>query len=453
MKKVTRIHFIGIGGAGMNGLAELFINMGYEVTGSDLKESENTERIRKLGGKIFTGHDAKNIKGAGAVVYSNAVPHTNPEVVEARRLKLPVIPRAAMLNEVMRLKTGIAIAGAHGKTTTTSMLAQVFEEAKLDPTYIIGGLVKSIGAHAKAGKGKYVIAEACEAYGSFLHLSPVIAGVTNIDNDHLDYYKNLDSIKDAFVSFVNKVPFYGAVYLNGDDANVRSITERVNARTFFFGFNKNNDLYATGMKVKGFAQVFNVVKNNKSLGQFTLGVPGLHNVQNALLVISIALDMGIKPAVVKKALAKFKNVKRRFNMEEAGGIMVVDDYAHHPSEVEKVLSTARSLKPKKVIAVFQPHLFSRTVQLYKDFAQVFSKADCVILDNIYPSREIPVPGVTSALIKDSMAAAGYKHCYWEHNWQGIIERVKKTAKKGDMVIIMGAGSIYEIKEKILRELK
>lgn len=453
MKKVKQIHFIGIGGSGMNGLAELFINMGYKVTGSDLKESENTERIKGLGGRIFMGHSAKNVGAADAVVYSNAVPHTNPEVQEARKRKLPVIPRAAMLNEVMRLKTGIAIAGAHGKTTTTSMLAQVFEEAKLDPTYIIGGLVKSIGAHAKAGKGKYVIAEACEAYGSFLHLSPVLAGVTNIDNDHLDYYKNLDSIKDAFVQFVNKVPFYGAAYLNGDDANIRSIIDRIYTKTVFFGFGKNNDVFASNIRVKGFSQVFAVTYFGKKLGTFTLGVPGTHNVQNAVLVIAIALDMGIKPAVIKKALAKFKNVKRRFNMEEAGGVMVVDDYAHHPSEIEKVLATARSLKCRKIIAVFQPHLFSRTMQLYKDFARALSAADTVILDNIYPSRELPVPGVTSALICDSMHAAGFKNAFWENNWQGIIARVKATAKKGDMVIIMGAGSIYEIKEKILRELK
>jgi UDP-N-acetylmuramate--alanine ligase len=448
---IKKIHFVGIGGSGMNGIAEIFINMGYKVSGSDMKESETTNRIKSMGGKIFIGHDGKNVDGAQVVVYSNAVPDTNPELLAARKMQIPVIPRAVMLNEVMRLKNGIAIAGSHGKTTTTSMLAEIFEEAGLDPTFIVGGLVKSKGAHAKAGMGKYVIAEACEAYGSFLHLNPVIAGVTNIDNDHMDYYKRMDALKDAFVTFINKVPFYGKAYLNGDDPNVRAIEKEIYVKKYFYGFDKSNDLYARNVKLNGFSQTFEVVQGKKDLGVFTLNIPGRHNVSNALLCISIALGEGIKKETIKRALKKFENVQRRFNVYKNKKFTIVDDYAHHPAEITKVLETARKVCSKKVIAVFQPHLFSRTQLLYRDFAKALELADVVVLDNIYPSRETSIPGVTSQLIADAMAEDGYKAVTYEKTWESIVYKVMENVKPGDFVFLLGAGNINQLRKQIERE--
>jgi len=454
-KRVKHIYFVGIGGAGMNGIAEVFLNMGYKVSGSDIKESENTSRIKKLGGRIFIGHDAKNVKGADVVVYSNAVSETNVELTEARNQKIPVVPRSVMLDEIMRLKYGIAIAGSHGKTTITSMLASIFEEAKLDPTYIVGGVVRAKGSHAKAGRGKYVIAEACEAFGSFLKLNPVIVGVTNIDNDHMDYYKKMDSLKEAFVRFINNIPFYGTAYLNGDDPNVRSIQSDVFVRTVFFGFDKTNDVYAENIKTDNFnlKQSYDVVYRNKKLGRFVLGIPGRHNIQNSLMAIAISVDSGIKLNVIKKALRNFENVQRRFNVYKQKSYTIIDDYAHHPMEIRKVLETGREIAKNKVIVIFQPHLFSRTRLLYKDFASALSLADVVILDNIYPAREAPIPGVTPALIKDYMSAGGFKNVYYEQDWESIINRLKRFVDKNDIVFILGAGNIYEIRKEIEKWIK
>ncbi|MEI7542049.1 MAG: UDP-N-acetylmuramate--L-alanine ligase [bacterium] len=446
--ETKNLHFIGIGGSGMNGLAEIFITLGYKVTGSDMKESENTLRIKSIGGKVFIGHDAKNVKGADIAIYSNAVSETNPEIVKARKMKIPVIPRAVMLDEVLRLKYGIAIAGSHGKTTTTSMLATIFMEAKLDPTYIVGGVVKTGGVHARAGKGRYVIAEACEAFGSFLHLNPVIVGVTNIDNDHMDYYKKMDALKEAFVNFINKVPFYGVAYLNGDDENIKSIKDEIFVRSVYFGFNKTNDIYAYNVHFKGFKQRFSVIYRGKKLGVFELNIPGKHNVQNSLMAIAISVDTGIKTAVIKKGLEKFKNVKRRFNIFKMKNFTLIDDYAHHPVEVMKVLETGKEMSKGRVIAIFQPHLFSRTKLLFKEFAKSLAVADIVIVDKIYPAREAPIVGVTSAMITDEMKENNFKNAYYETEWGAISERLRKIVKKGDMVLLMGAGNIYELRSEI-----
>ncbi len=452
-KSIKHMHFVGIGGAGMNGIAEVFFNMGYKITGSDIKESENTQRLKSIGIKIFIGHNAKNIKGADIVVYSNAVSETNPELIEARRKKIPVVPRAVMLDEIMRLKYGIAIAGAHGKTTTTSMLATIFEEARLSPTYIIGGVVGTKGAHAKAGKGKYVIAEACEAFGSFLHLNPVIVGVTNIDNDHMDYYKKMDSLKEAFVRFINNIPFYGTAYLNGDDSNIRSIQSDIFVRTVFYGFEKSNDIYAENVKITPVTQSFNVIYKNKKLGRFILGIPGKHNIHNSLMAIAISYDTGIKLNIIKRALKKFKNVKRRFDIYRQKNYTIVDDYAHHPMEIRKVLETGRVIAKNKIIVIFQPHLYSRTQLLYKEFASALSLADVVILDKIYPAREAPIPGVTSGIIKDCMVQNGFKNVYYEIDRDSIINRLKNVIDKNDIVFILGAGNIYEIRKEIEKWIK
>ncbi len=455
LNNIKRIHFVGIGGAGMNGIAEIFINMGFKVSGSDLKESENTQRIKKLGGKIFIGHNKNNVGNADIVVYSNAVPETNPEIVFAKKKKIPVIPRAVMLDEILRFKTGIAIAGSHGKTTTTSMVAHIFEKAKLSPTYIVGGVVKTQSAHAKAGKGKYVIVEACEAYGSFLYLNPVIAAITNIDNDHLDYYKNMDSLKEAFKDFANKIPFYGVVYLNGDDTNIRNILKDIFVRKILFGFDKENDIYATNIKTRKFIQNFDVIYNKKKLGNFELHIPGRHNILNALVSIAISYDLKIKTKIIKQALKTFKNVKRRFNIHNINGFTVIDDYAHHPSEIEKVLLTGRDIVKKdgKIIVIFQPHLFSRTQLLYQEFAEKLMIADYVILDEIYPARETPIPGITSKIIYDSILNSGFKNVFYEKKWSDITVRVKSLAKKKDIIFVLGAGNIIEILKFFEDELK
>jgi len=453
LKKIKHLHFVGIGGAGMNGIAEVFLNLGYKITGSDIKESENTKRIQKLGGKIYIGHNAQNIKGADIVIYSNAVAETNPELMQARKQKIPVVPRAVMLDEIMRLKYGIAVAGSHGKTTTTSMIATIFEEAKLDPTYIVGGVVKAKGAHAKAGKGKYVIAEACEAFGSFLKLNPVIVGVTNIDNDHMDYYKKMDALKEAFIRFINNIPFYGVAYLNGDDPNIRSIIPNIFVRTVFYGFEKTNDIYAENIKITPYMQSFDVVYKNKKLGKFVLGIPGKHNIHNSLMAIAVSYDSGIKLNIIKRALKKFKNVKRRFNIYKQKNYLIVDDYAHHPMEIRKVLETGKDIAKNKMIVIFQPHLYSRTQLLYKEFASALSLADIVILDKIYPARESPIPGVTSSLIKDCMIENGFKNVYYEENWELIIKRLQNFIEKNDIVFILGAGNIYEIRKEIEKWIK
>ena len=453
LKKIKHLHFVGIGGAGMNGIAEVFLNLGYKITGSDIKESENTKRIQKLGGKIYIGHNAQNIKGADIVIYSNAVAETNPELMQARKQKIPVVPRAVMLDEIMRLKYGIAVAGSHGKTTTTSMIATIFEEAKLDPTYIVGGVVKAKGAHAKAGKGKYVIAEACEAFGSFLKLNPVIVGVTNIDNDHMDYYKKMDALKEAFIRFINNIPFYGVAYLNGDDPNIRSIIPNIFVRTVFYGFEKTNDIYAENIKITPYMQSFDVVYKNKKLGKFVLGIPGKHNIHNSLMAIAVSYDSGIKLNIIKRALKKFKNVKRRFNIYKQKNYLIVDDYAHHPMEIRKVLETGKDIAKNKIIVIFQPHLYSRTQLLYKEFASALSLADIVILDKIYPARELPIPGVTSSLIKDFMIENGFKNVYYEENWELIIKRLQNFIEKNDIVFILGAGNIYEIRKEIEKWIK
>jgi len=453
LKKIKHLHFVGIGGAGMNGIAEVFLNLGYKITGSDIKESENTKRIQKLGGKIYIGHNAQNIKGADIVIYSNAVAETNPELMQARKQKIPVVPRAVMLDEIMRLKYGIAVAGSHGKTTTTSMIATIFEEAKLDPTYIVGGVVKAKGAHAKAGKGKYVIAEACEAFGSFLKLNPVIVGVTNIDNDHMDYYKKMDALKEAFIRFINNIPFYGVAYLNGDDPNIRSIIPNIFVRTVFYGFEKTNDIYAENIKITPYMQSFDVVYKNKKLGKFVLGIPGKHNIHNSLMAIAVSYDSGIKLNIIKRALKKFKNVKRRFNIYKQKNYLIVDDYAHHPMEIRKDLETGKDIAKNKMIVIFQPHLYSRTQLLYKEFASALSLADIVILDKIYPARESPIPGVTSSLIKDCMIENGFKNVYYEENWELIIKRLQNFIEKNDIVFILGAGNIYEIRKEIEKWIK
>ena len=453
-KKVRNIHFVGIGGIGMSGIAELLHNLGYRVSGSDLSESKITKRLQEMGIRISLGHRAENVGDAEVVVFSSAVPPTNPELEEAESRKIPAIPRAEMLNELMRLKTGIAISGTHGKTSTTSMVAEIFAAADLDPTYVIGGKLNSIDSNARLGKGEYLIFEACEAFGSFLYFSPIILTVLNIDEDHLEYYETMDALRGAFLQFINKIPFYGVAILNNDDANIQDLMSRVKKRVLTFGIDTESDYMAEAIEFDGWRSSFDFIRKGKKLGRISLNVPGRHNVSNALAAAAIATELEIPLEVINKALSCFVNADRRFQIKgSAAGVTVVDDYAHHPAEVAATLKAAQGNKEGRVIAVFQPHLFSRTLALYKDFATALETADEVVLAPIYPAREKPLPGVSSQLIQDRLVKNGYPAATLVDDQKKLCKVLKEKVRPGDFVLFMGAGSIWRTAEEFLEVLK
>ncbi len=452
--KVKKLHFIGIGGIGMSGIAELLNNLGYEVSGSDISESDTTDKLRKIGIRVEIGHAADNLVDAEVVVYSSAVPETNPEIEEARSRKIPIIPRAEMLNELMRLKTGIAISGTHGKTSTTSMVAEILAEADLDPTYVIGGKLNSIDSNAKLGKGEYIVFEACEAFGSFLYFSPIMLVVLNIDEDHLEYYQSMEGLRNAFLSVINKVPFYGTAIVNNDDENVKLIIEKTTKRIVTFGLDNDSDYMAANIKCENWKSKFDVIKKDKKLGTIELNLPGRHNVSNALAALTVSMELDTSFNAAKKALSKFINADRRFQIVgQANDITVVDDYAHHPAEIKATLKGAKENTDKRIIAVFQPHLFSRTKALYKDFAESLQIADHVFVTDIYPAREKPIPGVKSELISDTMKKNGYDKFELIRDMNDIPERLNQINKSGDCVIFLGAGDIWKMAEKYLKMLK
>ena len=453
-RKTYRAHFVGIGGIGMSGIAEVLLNLGYGVSGSDVKNSEIVENLKAKGASINIGHAEKNVAEAApdVVVISSAVLADNPEVVEAKKRNIPVIPRAEILAELMRLKTGIAIAGTHGKTTTTSMAAIVWNEAGLDPTIVIGGKLNVINSNAKLGKGEYLVAEADESDGSFMHLSPVVIVVTNIDDDHLDFHHSMENLKHLFISFINKVPFYGVAVLCADDANVRSILPSVEKKYITYGIKNKADITITKLKVKKFGSEFEVVYRGKNLGKFTVNVPGVHNVLNALAVVGAAIETGIKPQAVKKGLAKFTGVMRRFEkLGEKHGVLVVDDYGHHPTEIMATLKAARTLKPKRLIAVFQPHRYSRTRILFEKFGRAFKDANMVVLTDIYAAGEKPIPNVTAELVANSIKNNGKKVTFIK-NKEDIPGYLLDICRKGDLVIILGAGDIRKTGEEFAKRL-
>ncbi len=454
--RIQQLHFVGIGGSGMSGIAEVLLNLGYQVSGSDLKESEATRRLVSLGARVHLGHAAEHARGAQVVVVSNAVMATNPEIAEAKRLKIPVIPRAEMLNELMRLKYGVCIAGTHGKTTTTSMAGLVLKQGGLDPTIVIGGVLGALGSNARLGQGDYFVVEACEAYGSFLHLSPSVAVVTNIDNDHLDYYQNMDSLKEAFVRFVNKLPFYGFALACGDDPGVASVLPRLERRAVTYGFGPGNDLVAADLRGEGLESSFEVRRQGAALGRLALGVPGRHNALNALAAAGVGMELGLSFDTAAQALRGFTGAQRRFQVKgEAAGVRVVDDYAHHPTELAATLAAARStLKPGgRLLAAFQPHLYSRTQLLYRDFARSLALADEVFLCDIYPAREVPIPGVTTQLIVDSLKAEGFDKARYRPGRDELLEEVLGSLKEGDLFLTLGAGSIDRLGDAVLERLK
>ncbi|MFH1824719.1 MAG: UDP-N-acetylmuramate--L-alanine ligase [Candidatus Firestonebacteria bacterium] len=453
IKKYYKVHFVGIGGIGMSGIAEVLLNLEYTISGSDVKDSEIIQRLKSKGAKINIGHKESNVSNVDVVVISSAILSSNPEVIYSKKNNIPVIPRAEILAELMRLKYGIAIAGTHGKTTTTSMFAVVFNEAGLDPTAVIGGKLNVFDSNAKLGKGDYLIAEADESDGSFLHLTPTVAIVTNIDDDHLDYYHNMENLRSVFIDFINKVPFYGFSVLCIDDANIRSILSYIDKKYITYGLQKKCDVEISSFSLRDFGSSFYVKYKNKGVGRFTLNVPGLHNISNALSVIGASLELGINVNKIKNGLRKFTGVHRRFEkIGESKGILIIDDYAHHPTEIMATLKAAKNLKREKVIAIFQPHRYTRSKLLYKKFGKVFKDIDIVIITDIYPAGEKPLPDVSAELIVNSVRKYNKKVVYIK-NKEDIPSYLVDVCKKDNLVITLGAGDIRKVGENFFEKLE
>ncbi|OGB60466.1 MAG: UDP-N-acetylmuramate--L-alanine ligase [Caldithrix sp. RBG_13_44_9] len=453
--KIKNIHFVGIGGIGMSGIAEVLMNLGYKVSGSDRSLTEVTDHLEKIGVKISDKHKAENVKEADVLVYSSAVTTDNPEVQEAVRRKIPVIKRAEMLAELMRLKFGIAIAGTHGKTTTTSLTGAVLSEGELDPTLIIGGRVRALATNAKLGDSQFLVAEADEYDKSFLKLIPTIAVITNIEADHLDSYDNLDDLKNSFLAFANKVPFYGRVIVCLDHPGVQEILSRIERSVTTYGFNKQADIQAHGIEHQdgGISFSFNYMKYN--MGRVRLKIPGEHNVLNALAAIAVGLELDIPFEKIKSGLEKFSGVSRRFeHRAQINDIMVVDDYAHHPSEITATLKAARSgWSSRRIVAVFQPHLYSRTRDFYMDFARSFFQVEVVVFTDVYPAREKPIPGIDGKLIADTALSMGHREVHYVADKNQLPEYLAKMVRPGDMVITLGAGDIWKFGNNLIELLK
>lgn len=446
-KKFQHIHFVGIGGSGMSGIAEVLVNLGYHVSGSDLKETEVTKHLKKLGATVHIGHAAENIAGAHVVVTSTAVSRENPEVKAADAQKIPVIPRIEMLAELARLKYAVTIAGTHGKTTTTSLASLILEKGGLDPTIVIGGRLKNLKSGAKLGKGDYLVAEADESDGSFLKLHPAITVVTNIDNDHLDYYGTLANIKEAFVKHINSVPFYGCAILCGDDANVREILPQVKRRYVTYGMADDCDYTATGVQQRDGGSRFTVNHRGSVLGEIDIRVPGRHNILNSLAAVIVGIELGIPFGQIAAGLAAYAGVGRRLEIKgEKNGISVMDDYGHHPTEIKATLAAIKSAWPtRRLIVLFQPHRYTRTAHLYNDFAAVFGDADEVELLPVYAAGEKPIEGVSSQLIYERMKE---RHATVAH-FAGTAVLAARL-KAGDVVLTLGAGDVWKTGEELLK---
>ncbi len=449
--KISRIHFVGIGGIGMSGIAEVLVNLGYQVSGSDIKESTTTERLASLGVAIHIGHDAKNIETAQVVVISSAVKGDNPEVVAAHQLKIPVIPRGEMLAELMRMKYGLAIAGSHGKTTTTSMIAQVLSQGGIDPTIVIGGKLGAIGSNAKLGKSPFLVAEADESDGSFLMLSPTIAVITNIDREHLDHYRDLDEIKDSFITFANKIPFYGSVFACLDCPNVASIRPKLKRQVHTYGTHPQVDIQALDIRQEGFRTHFKVRAYGKDLGDFSLGVPGHHMVLNALAAIGVGLEMDVEQEIIHASLASFTGAERRFTKRgERDGVLVVDDYGHHPTEIAATLDAARKGWPeRRIVAAFQPHRYTRTQALLEEFSKAFFNADSVFVTDIYAASEAPIPGLSGKTLVDALMAHGQRDVHSCPKVEDLPLKLHEFCREGDLLLTFGAGSITQVGNRFL----
>jgi len=455
-KKTNHIHFVGIGGIGMSGIAELLLNLGYHVSGSDLSTSAITDNLAKLGGDIFIGHRKEWIKGADVIVTSSAISDKNEEVVAARELFIPVIQRAEMLAELMRLKKfGIAIAGSHGKTSTTSMVSWMLFKAKLDPTVVVGGKVDSLGGNAKLGEGEFLVAEADESDGSFLKLAPVIEVVTNIDLEHLDYYRDLAHIKESFLSFIDRVPFYGAVILCIDDANIAAILPSIGKRTISYGMTSQADVYAEKIYFSEGRVFFEVVKGENVLGKIDIAPPGKHNVYNALAAVCVGLELEIPFAVIQGALRSYEGVQRRMQLKGlAKGVTIVDDYGHHPTEIRATLEAIKEAWPeKRLVVAFQPHRYSRTKALFSEFLTCFHRADFLILTDIYAASEVPLPSISSELLLEEIKRHGQRYTMYVADVDDLAVKAETILKEGDLFLTLGAGNIVAAGEQLLEVLK
>ena len=451
-RRIQHVHFVGIGGSGMSGIAEVLLNLGYTVSGSDLKRSATTDHLVALGARVLEGHAAQHVAGAHVVVVSTAVHADNPEVLQARHSGIPVIPRAEMLAELMRLKYGVAVAGSHGKTTTTSMTALVLDRGGLDPTVVVGGRVGVLGSGARLGRGEFLVAEADESDRSFLKLSPTLAVVTNIDREHLDNYRGLEDIQNAFVSFVNKVPFYGAVVLCLDDGPAQDILPRVERRVVTYGLSPQAQVSAREVEVSPRDSRFTVVADQVVQGQVHLPVPGAHNVLNALAAVAVGLDLGVSFDQIAAGLGAFSGVDRRFQVRgEAAGLTVVDDYGHHPTEIRATLETLRRYAgARRTVVLFQPHRFTRTQALWDEFCRAFHLADVLLVSDIYPASESPIPGVTAEALVEALVEKGHRHASYAGPLAAATQRLVAEARPDDVVLTLGAGSVWTAGEELLR---
>ncbi|NIP39832.1 MAG: UDP-N-acetylmuramate--L-alanine ligase [Candidatus Dadabacteria bacterium] len=453
--RIKKIHFVGIGGIGMSGIAEVMINMGYTVTGSDLRSSKVIERLIDLGADISIGHKAKNAREKDVVVYSSIITDKNPEIIEAHKLGTPVIPRAEMLAELMRLKYGIAVAGSHGKTTTTSLISSVLDFGGFDPTVVVGGRIQSLGTNAYFGKGDFMVVEADESDGSFLKLSPVIAVITNIDDEHMDHYKDSQQLDQAFSDFVNKIPFYGLTVVCADNKRAMGLLGSYSKRYVTYGLAKGSDYQARDIQFNYLETVYRLYRNNKLEGQVKIQLPGIHNALNSLVAFAIGFELGIAFDDIVKGLEKFSGIERRIQVKGiVNGITVVDDYGHHPKEIDVTLKAVlNAFSPRKLKVIFQPHRYSRTKNLFAEFVQVFKDVSPLYLADVYAAGEEEIEEINSGSLAQAIKKAGNRDVNHFSDTDKLIDKVISSAKPGDVVITLGAGNIWAVGEKIVQELK
>ena len=452
--KIHHIHFVGIGGIGMSGIAEVLHNLGYHISGSDLKETEVTRRLQALGCEISYGHRKENLKEADVVVVSSAIRNGNPEVEVAEQRLIPVIPRAEMLAELMRMKYGVAISGTHGKTTTTSLIATVLAAGGLDPTVVIGGRLNSIGSNARLGQGEYLVAEADESDGSFLKLMPTIAVVTNIDPEHLDYYHGIEEIKETFLSFLEKIPFYGLAVLCLDHPNIQSLIPRLKKRFTTYGLTTQADFQAKEIVFEGLSTSFDVIHHHQEIGRLGIRMPGLHNVYNSLATLATAFELDIPFKTVQETLRDFSGIQRRFQIKgEKKGILIVDDYGHHPVEIMATLKAARSGWERRIVAVFQPHRYTRTQALFHEFLTAFNDANILILTDIYPAGEDRIEGVEAKALFEGIREYGHKDVTYIPDKKEIVDHLLRVITRGDLVITLGAGDIWQVSDELVKRLE
>lgn len=444
---VKKIHFVGIGGIGMSAIAEIVINQGFEVSGSDLQKSENTDYLASLGAKIFFGHDAANLGDTEVVVYSSAVKiEDNPETKEAYEKGIPVLRRAEMLAEVSRLNYCLGISGTHGKTTTTSMCGLIMMKGGIDPTVIVGGRLSGLGgSNARLGKGEWTVVEADEYDRSFLQLSPSIAIINNIESEHLDIYKDFDDLKNTFIEFANKVPFYGFVAVGLDDPGIKDILPEIKKKVITYGLSRHSDIRAENISFSENSSECTIVAYGKELGRLKINIPGMHNIKNALAAIAVCHEMGVDYEIMACAIGEFTGVYRRFEIKgEKNGVMIIDDYAHHPTEIQATLQATRTGWDRRIVAVFQPHTYTRTKEFFKDFGRSFDDADVLVITDVYPAREEPIEGVTGKIIADAAISSGHKNVIYIEDKNSLMAELQKILKTGDIVITIGAGDIWKL---------